>query len=122
MAMPLWSENKHGPRYGQKIPGKRAHRLLSRRAARGRGSESAIGLNGSQKNQRGVKVSDFTRLYTREKDNTGLLCRAIAVVALHFEAIVVDLVRDLTGPRPQCESSAGMPTGRACAIQRWGRF
>jgi MOSC domain-containing protein YiiM len=49
-------------------------------------------------NQPGVKVSDITRLYTREKDNTALLRRAIAVEALHFEAVVVNLVRDLTGP------------------------
>ena len=47
---------------------------------------------------RGVKVSDFTRLYTREKDNTALLRRAIAVMALHFEAVVGNLIRDLTKP------------------------
>ena len=35
-----------------------------------------------EKNKRSVKVSDITRLYTRDKHNTELLRRAIAVEAL----------------------------------------
>ncbi len=35
-----------------------------------------------EKNERAVKVSDITRLYSRDRDNVGLLRRAIAVEAL----------------------------------------
>jgi MOSC domain-containing protein YiiM len=35
-----------------------------------------------EENQRAVKVSDITRLYSRDKDNVALLRRAITVEAL----------------------------------------
>jgi len=68
--------------------------------------EGEVGVGDSieliEGSKRSVRVSDITRLYTREKHNIGLLRRAIAVEALpeSWRSYFQNRLQQLTGPSP----------------------